>query len=700
MRHVLLTRFAIVCAVLGMLLSSAGVGLVVSRQKTEQGALDRGLSTTAAEKAALIDTELERVRALALLTARIPPFAELYADAGSQAAAIAAVAGPGREVNEALAFLWTLYPKRIVAAGYVDAGGAENSRMVRGVARKPGDLQADVRDWPAFRQGLHTAEGQAWISAPFRSRRAGVPVVAATTPVFVDGKRRAFVELELSTAALSAILSLRGEYTSLAIVTSDGTLISKNGRPSAALPGKPRTGLVSAHGWRFAVRPVPTALADGQHWYVVATGRSRSALSLAVAPAQSGIMVLALAMFVLAGVGLRRAHLVAGEELVIEQRGRAEAERRSRTDALTGLFNRRHAVEQLMHELARSDREGAGVGLLMFDIDRFKRVNDSRGHAGGDAVIVEVARRLQAGVREWDTVARIGGEEFFVIAPGLDSEETIAELGDRLRQAIAGSPITVPRGAAVAVTISVGAVLVRRDEGSAEFGMDRADRALYAAKRAGRNRLCRFSQLNHTDLAPEQSEAVYIAEALALTSDLRRGAPEGRSRLTADLSAATARRLDLGDEQVLLATLGGWLRDLGKIAIPDDILAKAGPLTEAEWRTVRAHPVNSEELLNKFPELAAAGATVRHHHERYDGSGYPDRLAGAAIPMGARIVAVTDAYTAMISDRSYGARRSSAQAREELQRCAGTQFDPAVVTALLSELRHMTSAAQPAVPAL
>jgi diguanylate cyclase (GGDEF)-like protein len=683
MRHVLITRFAVVCAILGMLLTSAGVGLVVSRQNTERAALDRGLSTTAVEKSALIDTELERVRALALLTARIPPFAELFADKGSQAAAIAAVAGPEREVNEALAYLWTLYPERIVAAGYVDVHGVELSRIVRGVATRPDALSPDVRDWPEFAQGLNTPPGRASISAPFISRRTGVPVVAATTRVFVDGRPRAFVELELATSALHDVLSLGADGTiGLEVTTSDGTEISSNGHRYPRPPGRPRTALLSADGWRYAVRPVPTGFADGRHWYVVATGRSRSALALVVAPTQSGIVLLALALFIVAGLGLRRAGVVAGDELVAEQLGRAEAERRSLTDTLTGLFNRRHAVEQLAHELTRSERNGSGVGLLMFDIDRFKRINDSQGHAGGDAVIVEVARRLQTGVRDWDTVARIGGEEFFVIVPDLTSEDAVAELGERLREAVAGSLVVMPRGAELTVTVSVGAVLVRNGEGSAEFGMDRADRALYAAKRQGRNRLCRFSQLRKADLTNEHTQAILIAEALALTSGLGCGAPEGRSRVAAELAATIARSLGLSEDQVLLSTLAGWLGDLGRLAIPDLVSPHAGTVSDAELGVMRAHLVVVEELLDNFPEVASAGSILRHLHERYDGTGHPDRLAGAAIPVEARIVAVADAYAALVCGSSNAPGWTSTAAVDELTGSAGGRFDPRVVAAL------------------
>ena len=697
MRRAWFLRFAVSCAVLGVLLSMLGAGLVVSRQQAEQSAVDQSVATTASEKAALIDTELERMRALALLTARIPPFAELYADKGSQAAAIASVAGPGREINEALAYLWTLYPKRIVAAGYVDANGAENARVVRGRSVPAVDLLKDVRSWPDFAQGLRTPPGKAWVSPTLMSARAGVRVVAATTPVIVNGKLRAFVELELATSELNAVLATGTEEqaglersaaksSGLALVDNGGTVVSRVGRDFTVTAAMLRPGLGSGNGLRYAASPLPRSSVEGGNWYVVATTYTPSALALTLAPTQSGIVLLAVLMFVLAAIAARRSQAASAEEFSAEQRARAEAEHRSRTDALTGLFNRRHAVEQVTHELARSSRDGECIGLLMLDIDHFKRVNDSRGHAGGDDVIVEVARRLQAGVREWDTVARIGGEEFFVITPDVTSEDEVAELGDRLRQAIAERPIELQRGSSVTVTISVGAVLAHSTDGSTEYAIDRADRALYAAKRRGRNRVCQFSQLEHSDAHTHLPECLDVAKAVALTSDLRRGAPPTRSRLVAGLSAAIARRLELTEDQILRATLGGWLRDVGKIAVPDAILNKPGPLTAAEWDVIRMHPAAGEELLEGFPDLIVAGPAVRHHHEHYDGTGYPDGLAGDLIPLEARIVSVADAFSALISDRPHCSKRAPAEALAELTRCAGTLFDPYIVDALAAEV--------------
>jgi diguanylate cyclase (GGDEF)-like protein len=505
MRRTSWFHFAAACATLGLILAVAGGWLAASHRSTEHDRLDTTLATTAGEKAALVDTELERARALAQLTARIPPFAELYADAGSQAAAIAAVAGPLREINDALAYLWRLYPDQLVEAGYIDLGGAENARVVRGAVTPVASLRRDVRAWPSFAQGLRTPAGHAWISAPFTSPTAGVAVVAATAPVIVDGRPRAYVELELSVAAIQRVLSSDVDAdTSVAVLTRTNETVTGVGRPFSGARLPSRAGLASMDGWRFAVHPMPAVPDAGGDWLVVAAARQPSALRLAFAPAQAILLGLAVLLLGVAVTGLRRARTDAARHLAIERRRRVEAERRARIDALTGLFNRRHAMETIEHELVRAGRQGSAVGLLQVDIDHFKQINDAHRHIGGDAVLIEVARRLQAGARRWDTVARTGGEEFCVVAPAVHAEAIVAELGERLRLAVAERPVLVD-DVEVPVTVSVGVALIHDGQGSAEGAVDHADRALYAAKHSGRNRVCRFSDLDEGKLtAPDQ----------------------------------------------------------------------------------------------------------------------------------------------------------------------------------------------------
>ena len=451
---------ATACLALGVVLAVLGGALAASHRSMEQDRLDSTLTTTAGEKAALVDTELERMRALAQLTARIPPFSELYADAGSQDAAIAAVAGPQREINEALAYLCQLYPDRVVEAGYIDRGGAENARVIRGVVTPAGSLLQDVRAWPSFAQGLKTPVGQAWISAPYASPTAGAEVVAATAPVAVNGRVRAYVELQLAVPAIRQVLSSDVDArTSVAVLTRAGTPVTSVGEPFAAPRLPQASGLHSLGGWRLAVRSIPEPAGTGGDWLLVTAARSPSAASLAFAPAQATILALALLLLGASAAGFRRARAEAAHQLMAEQQARAEAEQRARIDALTGLFNRRHAMETVEHEMTRAGRQDKAVGLLLIDIDYFKRINDVHRHIGGDAVLVEVARRLQAGARRWDTVARVGGEEFCVVAPAFDVEDDVAELGERLRRTVSDRPVNV-NGAEVHVTVSVGAALV------------------------------------------------------------------------------------------------------------------------------------------------------------------------------------------------------------------------------------------------
>jgi diguanylate cyclase (GGDEF)-like protein len=684
-RHSSSFGIAIACAVLGIVLMVLGATLVASRRHSERDGLDRTLQTTATEKAALVQTELERVRALALVTARIPPFEELYASEGSQAAAIAAVAGPSREINNALTYDWQLYPDRIVQAGYVDRRGAENARIVRGHAVPTPLLRHDVKRWPSFEQGASGRAGSASISAPFVSPTAGVDVVAATVPVSdADGHKRAYVELQLSMNAMRSVLGRdvsRG--VDMVLVDRSGTTLTSSGERVDMPSALPRAGLGDSGSWRLAVSHVKETSPSGGPWYVVSAGRAPTTAGIALAPTQAAVLALALLLLLAAGLSLRRSRRATTEELAQEQQARSEAEQLSRVDALTGLFNRRHAMETVDHELARSGRDDTAVGLLMIDVDRFKRVNDSQGHAGGDAVLVEIARRLRAGPRTWDIVARVGGEEFCVIAPGVESEAALANLGERLRLAVAERPIETPRGPSIPVTISVGAALARHSEGSSEHAIDCADRALYAAKRRGRNRVCRFSEMDDSDLRAEQPESLHLAEALAHASDLREGAPSQHSGEVARLCAEIARRLGMSEDESLRVCLGGWVHDIGKLAVPDHILTKPCRLTTGEWDIMQTHSTVGEQLLRSFPELTIACPAVRHHHEQYDGSGYPDQLAGEQIPLDARIIAAADAYSAMIALRPYAEAKSVDDAIEELRRCSGTHFDPEVVMALV-----------------
>jgi diguanylate cyclase (GGDEF)-like protein/putative nucleotidyltransferase with HDIG domain len=356
----------------------------------------------------------------------------------------------------------------------------------------------------------------------------------------------------------------------------------------------------------------------------------------------------------------------------------------ARTDSLTGLFNRRHFSEVLEAELARSRRNDLTPGLLLIDVDHFKSVNDQYGHQIGDAVLIEIAARLRHTVRAYDTVARWGGEEFIVLAPVVSDEQGLREMCESLTRSVGERRIEIA-GRTLETTVSIGAVLADPSASHEEI-TDQADRALYAAKRLGRNRARLFSELTANDLAAEEPEAIRLAEALSLSAGVREQMAERHAEEVARLSGAIARELALPDDMVLRCRLGGWLHDIGKVAIPDHILIKPGPLDEAEWQVMQTHSEVGEQLVRRIQSVGSAALAVRHHHERVDGSGYPDALAGNAIPLEARVVAVADAYSAIVAERPYRRARTSQEALTELRSQAGKHHDRLVVEALADAL--------------
>jgi diguanylate cyclase (GGDEF)-like protein len=364
------------------------------------------------------------------------------------------------------------------------------------------------------------------------------------------------------------------------------------------------------------------------------------------------------------------------------RRARAVAELRARTDELTGAFNRRHFAEIVAEALGDDARR---CGLLLLDADHFKQVNDAYGHMVGDVVLVELSRRLGACLGTADCLARWGGEEFAVLLQGIDSDAELDRRAQRLRRAVAATPIAA-EGVSVRLTISIGAARAGDELDSLDALVEAADRCLYVAKRHGRNRVSLVPHVVLTDAPAGEPEPVATARAFAFAAAVREKAPEVHAEHVARLAMLTAEGMALPAGVVLRCRLGGWLHDVGKAAVPERILDKPGPLDDAEWTVMRTHPVVGEDIVRRLPALREAAPAVRHHHERYDGGGYPDGLSGAAIPIEARIVAAADAYSAMTATRVYSASRSPEDAVAELRRSAGSHLDPAVVAALLDVL--------------
>ena len=353
------------------------------------------------------------------------------------------------------------------------------------------------------------------------------------------------------------------------------------------------------------------------------------------------------------------------------------------TDPLTGLGNHRHFHDRLERELSDSSAQDYPLSLCLIDVDDFKKINDRFGHPGGDKVLAQLATNLRQGGEAF----RLGGDEFAILLPGRDEE------GARLAaQAIVERIATLELHPAGHVTVSAGIATVPQGEIGRDELVRRSDSALYWAKEYGKNqvRLYRpdvveIAELKRLAAGPDRAARFRAAASLAKAVDARDAYTGSHSERVADLAAQIATRMGVDREGVELTRLAASLHDLGKLAIPEEILRKPGPLSETERLVLERHPQIGFRMLESLGVNPVAEWVLRHH-ERWDGSGYPDGIGGEEIPLGARIIFVADAYDAMISDRVYRSRLTDDEAIAELARCSGTQFDPEVVVALADEL--------------
>ncbi|MEK6227923.1 MAG: diguanylate cyclase [Actinomycetota bacterium] len=319
------------------------------------------------------------------------------------------------------------------------------------------------------------------------------------------------------------------------------------------------------------------------------------------------------------------------------------------TDILTDLPNRRRLMADL--ETAVDDGQAR---LALFDLDGFKAYNDTFGHLAGDALLTRLGHALREAVGQAGVAYRLGGDEFCVLAYGAASAATIEVAVEALAE----------RGGAFTIGNSHGTVQLGDEVRKPEDALRIADQRMYERKNGGRRS------------AGDQSKAVLVRALSERHPDL-----VSHSADVSRMAELVARQLDVAEDQLDPIRHAAELHDIGKVGIPDAILAKPGALDSGEWAFMRRHTIIGERIVAGAPALAQVGRLVRSSHERWDGAGYPDELGGKEIPIGSRIIAVCDAFDAMLSERPYKAGRSTSAALAELRRCSGTQFDPAVVEA-------------------
>jgi diguanylate cyclase (GGDEF)-like protein len=359
-----------------------------------------------------------------------------------------------------------------------------------------------------------------------------------------------------------------------------------------------------------------------------------------------------------------------------------DAQSEASTDSLTGLLNRRGLEMRLESMLDRARRRGGELSLLFVDLDHFKEINDSHGHAHGDSLLRETATILQNQVRSEDVVARLGGDEFVVVLPGSDPS-TARRIAERLRRRITGH---ASRNHSSRLSATIGLAHLGPETKTGAEIIRAADRAMLAGKTAGRDRITAAGPVPNEGAtsAPAETPATRAALRTLLRSLAgRHPASASHSVAVAALSARIARRMGLERSGIREAARVGLLHDIGKLYLSPQILDSPDPLTAEQRAAVDLHTETGGDLVASIPELRHLADAVRATQEHFDGSGYPDGRAGEELAKSARIVAVADAYHAMAFDRPYREARDLDDIRAEFRRCRGTQFDPEVVDALL-----------------
>jgi diguanylate cyclase (GGDEF)-like protein len=650
--------------VLSIALLPFSLGLAVNDHNRHQAAAEREMDDGAGTHASTLAASLDRARTVTLIMAHNAAFRGFYLEPGSRASKLRRstfIDG----ANDALVYLESLFPSQIGELCFIDRSGSENARVVHGQRAPVSDLSPDEADNPFFRPTFALRPGQVFQSRPYVSPDTHDWVIGNATPIPLGAQRSsvAIVHYELSVESFRRQLRTDdGDGYDVSLVDArTGRVIIDGSRPQrvgaplgvpgdrrfAALARHPRKQGVTAIGGHIAAyRHLRAGAGNANDWILVATAsKPFPGLIAGLGAAPLAMLAVALVLMALAAVALRAS--------------RRELQSAATTDALTGLPNRR----RLFADLERSTARGDDALLLLFDLDGFKSYNDTFGHLAGDALLARLGHALARAVEGRGRAYRLGGDEFCVLA----------RAEGRAQLELAATAALSEHGDGFAVSASYGAVAIPAEASLAEDAMRLADQRMYAQKTSARAS------------AGRQSTDVLLRVLAERHPDLE-GHLDGVSRH----AVAVGQRLGLDDEALDQLRLAAELHDVGKVAIPDAIIHKAGPLDESEWAFMRRHTLIGERIVAAAPALGPVAKLVRASHERWDGTGYPDATPGHDIALGARIIAVCDAYDAMVSDRPYRRGRSAPVAVDELRRCAGTQFDPAVVDAFVAEL-----AAQP-----
>jgi diguanylate cyclase (GGDEF)-like protein len=634
--------------------------------------VDQTLTARVAVEVGSLTNYFERARAITLISSRNPALGSFYTAPGSRNSRLHTVGRPGGQISGALRFLETLYPTSIGEVCFIDHSGAENARIVEGRAAPIKNLSSDEKSNPFFGPTFALPPGEVYQAQPYVSPDTHEWVVSNSTPVpTVDGRAPAIVHYEVTMESFRAQARATAGDGEIEIIDRDtgkiimsSALAQKIGAPLGEpkskeflhLADSSSTQGLTQHGTiRSSYRSVPSSVGNANHWIVVASSPTESGILGDFSLLSIFLCVSALGLFTTALLSFGSSHH--GLEVAVL------------TDALTGLGSRRKLLADIEASIASSSDE-CPTALVLCDLDGFKTYNDTFGHPAGDQLLATLGSKLNAALADRGRAYRMGGDEFCALVP-LEGQD-ISAVMDLVSAALS------EEAEAFHIRCSRGSVLLPTETRNVSEALRISDRRMYQHK-------------NHERASAGNQSTRVLLQALRETDAIL----GDHVSVVARRAELLGRKLGLDDAQLQQVRQGAQLHDIGKIAIPELILNKAGRLNRREWAFMKTHTLVGERILGAAPALAEVSKLVRSSHERFDGSGYPDKLAGDKIPMGSRIIFVCDAFDAITSNRSYQAAKTVEKALEEMQRCAGTQFDPDVLAAFCEVMTTEEAVAAP-----
>lgn len=360
-------------------------------------------------------------------------------------------------------------------------------------------------------------------------------------------------------------------------------------------------------------------------------------------------------------------------------------------DGLTGVYNHRYFFDALEKELENSKENKQKLSVIFIDIDYFKNYNDLYGHQEGDKVLKKVGSILKDNIRVGDTVARYGGEEFAIILPNTDeaiASDVAEDIRKRIEREYFYGQQNQPNGN---LTVSIG-ISIYPDKAKDEFELIKsADDALYKAKFFNKNRVETYVSILEEikrDISEDEVKLVTSIKTLISVINAKDRYTYGHCERVVFYSRLLANKLNLSEEDKNSLIYGAYMHDVGKINIAKEILIKKMPLNDEEWNLLKEHPQNGVDIIKPVTSLKRIESIILHHHEKYDGSGYPKGLKGEEIPYLARVLTVVDSFDAMTSNRPYNKRKTYEEGMEELKKWSGRQFDPEIADKFIEVIKE------------